>query len=56
MLLLQLKNRYKNLYLCPNYLQCRAPKTQPIFLKFVLNDSISQELQDAVKIFKIQLA
>ena len=39
-----------------NYLQCRVLKTQPIFLKFVLNDSVSQELHDAVKIFKIQQA
>ena len=46
----------QNLYLCPNYLQFRVPKTQPIFLKFVLNDSVSQELHDAAKIFKIQQA
>ena len=39
-----------------NYLQCRVLKTQPISLKFVLNDSVSQELHGAVKIFKIQQA
>ena len=50
------KTATKNFYLCLNYLQCRVLKTQPIFWKFVLNDSVSQELHDAVKIFKIQQA